>query len=306
MTARTTFERAVFFGLPALVLIVAYVAIAVDTGHAWAWLQIAHESGDKTLLDTLLYVDHAARELPLDLVLGIAVAGAMMAHGRPAARTNPTPMLIAWIAVVLVIVVGSAAKVGIEGLGKNLVQLYTRPGAPADWGAHWRYHFLSRFGLLLMAWWVVGLHRWLFREQAGRTTSRPFTIALVTFGVLSGVFLPTLEPFYEPRFLGHQAREAMTHAIVTVPLALGLCYAQAARGGAQPERPRLGPILGVMAASAACVLFVGIGAVLTDASGDAQSKNPVRLVATHFYEHGFTYLVTPFFAAWLHRLWSKP
>lgn len=301
--ARTSIERALFFGLPAFVLVASYVAVAIDTGHAWAWMQIAHESGDKTLLDTLLYFDHAARELPGDLVLGVAVAGAMIAQGRRSNR-NAAPMLGAWVAVVLVIFVGSASKVGVDGLVANLTQMYTRPGAPPDWGAHWRYHFLSRLGLVLMCWWAVALHRWWFREAADRPSRRPYVIALAAFGGLSLVFIPTLEPFFEPRFLGHQAREAMTHAIVTVPLALGLCYAQSERGATE-ARSKLGPIAIVMALSAACVVYVGLGAVLMDASGDAQSKNPVRLVATHFYEHGFTYLVTPFFAAWLHRLWSK-
>lgn len=299
-----TTERAVFFAFPLLVLLVSYAALCVDTQTLWPWYEIVHESGDKTLLDTLLYYDHAARELPLDLVLGAAVAAAMIANGRNAITRSGTPMLVGWVLVTLVIVVGAAQKVGIDGVGKNLVQLYTRPGAEPQWGAHWRYHFLSRLGLIVMAWWVVGGHRWLTKEPAVDRTPRYFTVTVVAFFVLSLVFLPTLEPFYEPRFLGHQAREAVTHAIVTVPLAVGLCLHQTRR--AMPSvRGTAGGIVVAMILSALPVLYVGLGAVLTDAQSDAQSSSPVRLVATHFFEHGFTYLVTPFFAAWLHRRWSK-
>ncbi|CAN0555681.1 unnamed protein product, partial [Laminaria digitata] len=58
--------------LPLGLLLLSYGAIAVEAGTAWPWMAFVHESGDKTLLDTLLYYDHAARELPVDIALGVA------------------------------------------------------------------------------------------------------------------------------------------------------------------------------------------------------------------------------------------
>src|SRR5688572_21678442 len=60
------------------VIIVAYGAIALYTGNPWPWLEIVHETGDRTLLGTILYYEHATRELPLDVLLGMAVAGSAL------------------------------------------------------------------------------------------------------------------------------------------------------------------------------------------------------------------------------------
>jgi len=46
-----------------------------------------------------------------------------------------------------------------------------------------------------------------------------FNGILVLFTALSIVFGLDLKPFTDPVFLGHQAREAFTHGLVTLPLA---------------------------------------------------------------------------------------
>ena len=37
-----------------------------------------HEDGRRTLIETILYFEHATRELPLDVILGIAIGGSVL------------------------------------------------------------------------------------------------------------------------------------------------------------------------------------------------------------------------------------
>lgn len=300
----STAERGIFFGLPLGVLALSYLAACLEAGSAWPWSALLHESGDKTLLDTLLYYDHAARELPVDAALAAAAAGGLLAQGfapRPVSPVVQRALLAGWLGALLLIVLGTAQKVGLEGLGENLAQLHTRPGAPLRWGAHFRYHFLSRLGLVLTAWWVPGLLRWWTGEPRRTAGARPYALALGLFFGLSLVYGPSLEPFVHPHFLGHQAREALTHALVTLPLALGVGLWLADRPASSGRRAGRPPtaVLAVAALAAALVAWTGIGAVLTGASEERQTDSVVGLLFVHFFEHGLGYVFAPCLAGWL-------
>ena len=67
------------FYLPLAVLTTAFVILCVHHGTAWPWNTVVHEDGRRTLLETIFYFDHALGELPLDLLLSAAVAGAAIA-----------------------------------------------------------------------------------------------------------------------------------------------------------------------------------------------------------------------------------
>src|SRR2546423_8217140 len=81
---RATAERTLFFYLPALVLLVAFVAVCFQAGTPWPWNRVVHEDGQHTLLETIFYFEHATRELVLDAVLALAVAGAVRYFYTPA------------------------------------------------------------------------------------------------------------------------------------------------------------------------------------------------------------------------------
>jgi len=308
--SRTTswawWEVGLFFGLPLGLLLLSYGAIAAEAGTAWPWMAFVHESGDKTLLDTLLYYDHAARELPVDVALGVAAAAGLLAHGyrpRPVSGGLKWALAAGWLATLLLIAGGTVAKVGWQGLADNLAQLFTRPGTPPSWGAHFRYHFLSRGGLVLTAWWLPGMLRWLSSGPAQRRSPRPYLAALALFAGLTLLYGPSLEPFVHPHFLGHQAREAVTHALVTLPLCLGVALLLAQRGPAAERKWPAGlppkALLMVAALSAVMVIWTGVGAMLTGASDERQTDSVVAIVFVHFFEHGLGYIFTPLFAGWL-------
>ena len=83
-------ERWIFVGFPAGVLLLSFVVVCVALGTIWPWTEVVHEDGSRSLLGTIFYFEHALRELPLDLLLAAAVASSA-AHFHPAARKPAAP-----------------------------------------------------------------------------------------------------------------------------------------------------------------------------------------------------------------------
>jgi hypothetical protein len=316
-------ERILFGYLPIGTLVVSYAVICSHTGTAWPWTEVVHEDGRRTLLQTVFFFEHATRELPLDFLLGAAVAGAMLVFYFPGRMRDEETQkrcsclrqrfLALSFLVIILIVNGAAIMGGGREVVDNLSQLHTRPGAPLVWGSHWRYHLLERLATILLAFSVVGMHR-LVTGVAPATSVRAgllfLGITLAAFVGLTGLFGLTLEPFREATYLGHQARELFTHTLVTLPLALGVCFwlarTIAADGMAAWPGRRRWPIY----VSGACGVFLGVylalGTLLTKAHALGQSKSLVTLIFPHFFEHSFTYLVVPLIAGLCYLWLARP
>lgn len=306
--------RAWLFGVPAAVLVIAWVGVCVLVGTAWPWTSVVHEDGVRSMLGTIFFFEHAARELLPDVVLAMAVAGAVRWHfpfdearGRGGVANRwRTALATVTAATVTIILVGTAATAGVSAIFDNLLQLHTRAGAPLVWGAHWRYHLLERLAQILLAFSVSGVF-WIFAQRpVGRgATSRPrlYLGALVLFVVATAVFRPTLEPFGDPTFLGHQLRELFTHVLVTLPLALGVCFNLAhkfssATGGHSGRS--LWPIVVVGAASIGCGAFLLAASLASDAQSQGQVTGLAALIFPHFFEHALGYVLVPALAGLLY------
>src|SRR5262249_9370864 len=166
-------ERALFFYLPAVVLAVSFVAVCIQAGTAWPWDRIVHEDGQHTFLGTVFYFEHATRELVLDAVLALAIAGAVRyfyppaAEGDAATARTRLALGLATLATIALILGGTAYLNAFgpyyanEARGQsildNLAQYPTRPGAPFAWGAHWRFHWIERLAEVALAFCVAGL-----------------------------------------------------------------------------------------------------------------------------------------------------
>jgi len=300
----TTVERILFRVMPFAVLGIAYIGISVMTGSAWPWNKVVHEDGLRTLAATVFFVEHATRELVPDLLLALAVAGAvryffpplLVSHGLSRVRVV---FGAATMATLLAIVGGTIWTDGLHALLDNLSQLHTRPGATLVWGAHWRYHLIERFAQILLAFSVTGAI-WMRRGRptvsaaAGR--GGLYALALLLFGVTTAVFGLDMDPFRDPAYLGHQLRELFTHSLVTLPLALGTCLTLARRfspaGGPRSAAP-IWPIALTGLVAVASGAFLLVASVMADAQSHGQTTGLAALLFPHFAEHALGYVLVP-------------
>jgi hypothetical protein len=300
-------------------LVTAFAIICVHTSTAWPWAHVVHEDGRRTLAATILYFEHATRELPLDILLGIAIGGSVLIAFPPDdRRTSSKPRLLALAlltaATLTVILVGTAAKGGIDLVLNELLQNRTRFGVPFEFGSHWRYHLLERIAMMLGSLSLAGLLSIFFNKRHAGTERLGAAIvagSICIYIVLTIVFSPGwlafMQPFGDPRYLGHQAREVLTHGLVTVPMAWGLCMLMISRS--RTEAPAISTsrtarlsstIVATMIAGVATILlvtYVFVAAWVAGASSHGQTTDPVTLIFPHFFEHTFTYLVVSLFAA---------
>jgi hypothetical protein len=113
----------------------------------------------------------------------------------------------------------------------------------------------------------------------------------------------TAEPFLDARFLGHQARELGTHALVTLPFALGTCLTLADRLGVD-ERPRgrvwSWPVAIAAAGALALGAYLAVAVGLTRAEVRTQTSDVTALVYAHLFEHTLTYVLVALLAGFLY------
>lgn len=300
-------------GLGLGVLVIAYVAICLHVGNPWPWLAPVHEDGVRTLLDTLLYYEHAARELPQDLLLGAVIGGCVYAAFPAVAggHVGRSAAPLALAGVVAVILGGAMVQTGASAVVENLLQHHTRPGAPLVWGSHWRYHLLERGPLIAVCLGIAALARGAFGAPREHLARRGVIVAVAVMALyltLTVFFTRSLAdlalPFRDPQYLGHQAREIMTHVVVTLPIGWGGCVLLQRRALPTTQLNSfsswtLGLLRGApwILGAAAAWLYVLLASLRADAASHGQSTDWTILIFPHFFEHGFTYLVVPLTAA---------
>ncbi len=292
-----------FFYFPLTIIASAFVAICVQFGTAWPWLVVVHEDGQRTFLDTMLYFEHALGELPLELLLSAAVAGwVMWLCGRPVAKGGAL-WNIGAIAIALdaTIFIGASIHVGAHAAMLNLLQYHTRDSEPMIFGSHWQYHFLSQVALMLLP--AIACSR-QNRDRKGAFSLLLSTWAL--FAIFTIIFGVSSASFTDARFLGHQARELFTHALVTVPLAIGCCLAMP-RAEADTESASKRGIwpIAAMGVFILLALYLAFGIVLTRSHRLAQSNDWVKVICGHFFEHTISYLVVTVHSVFFYMLGAR-
>jgi hypothetical protein len=290
------------FYLPLVVLTMAYVILCVHHGTAWPWNVVVHEDGRRTLLETIFYFDHALGELPLDLLLSAAVAGAMLCAYSP--KVGPVGRLTAvCLALDAAIVAGACILSGVKVATLYLFQFHTRDDEPMLYGSHWRYHLLSQAALMLLPLAFFKLKR------------NPVLVAAwAALAALTIVFGISSASFIDPRYLGHQARELITHTLVTIPLAVAglLTWRTHSCVPRSHSCERLlsssaginfnwKPALAFLAIST----YLATGVLLTGARHHAQSSDWTAVICAHFFEHTFSYLVVPAHAKLFYLLGAR-
>jgi len=78
VTIRTRTAGNLLVATAAMTLAASFLAICRETGTLWPWNRVVHEEGSRTLRGTLLYWEHATRELLthalVTVPLGVAAA----------------------------------------------------------------------------------------------------------------------------------------------------------------------------------------------------------------------------------------
>jgi len=298
------------FSIPGITLLLAYFSICYFAGSFWPWQIMVHESGERSLLNTVLYYEHAARELPLDLILGVAI-GASALFALPHQSSPPSRWMglrrshllaIASAIVAASIIGGTIVGEGTAVLWENLLQMHTRPGEQLDWGAHWRFHLLSRLSLMLASLGFARCTIWHLKGTKGRgshSALRYFGYVLATFAVLTILFRPNPDPFLDAIYLGHQMREVFTHLLVTLPLGWAVCLSLAGTDGKAGSGAGTGVRLAFQAGLIGCTLWVYLFlvSIYSDSITHGQTGNFILLISPHFFEHAFSYLLVPLVAA---------
>jgi hypothetical protein len=281
--------RLLLVTIPCLTLLGAFAAICVHFHTAWPWNTIVHENGKRTLLETVLYFEHALGEAPLEVLLGGAVAGAMLRYAKPAPRKSASTigaliLLVAGLDALLF--AGAWQAVGYKSARQFLLQYHTRDGAPLEFGSHWRYHLLSEASLMFLPAAIAPL------LSPGRGSRRVLAASWVAFGMGCLIFGMSGASFLDPRYLGHQARETFTHALVTIPLALSLCLAISE----STETPVRRGWSFAAAGFALLVVYQVVGVLASGSRDHAQTREMTRVICSHFFEHTLSYLVVPLHA----------
>ncbi len=308
--AEITFYRlfsVAVWAVPLLVMLTAFGAIAAYTSNIWPWNEVVHESGNRTLLDTVFYFEHAARELPLDVLLGVAIGGSILwafPKYNPVNRRRQALFVVGTVLVISIIIVGTIASGGPILLWDNLLQMHTRPWEALRFGGHWRYHFLSRLMLILVSFGLSGLIVLDLQGRqgvGGKTGQRLFFGTLLVFLIFSLVFDPTIDPFVNATYLGHQVREVFTHILVTVPLGWWVCL-HLSRGKTQKGTVPVGWPLAAGTGGVLVGLYLLVGALCVSSVSIGQTDSMVLLIAPHLFEHFFSYLVVPLVAGLVYGL----
>jgi hypothetical protein len=175
---------------------------------------------------------------------------------------------------------------------------------------HWHTHLLERVAVILLSLTLGAVHAGLMGESGRsprRLGARLYGLSVVVFLLATVLFGPNLHPFLNGIYIGHQARELLTHSLVTLPLSFGagllvLRNLSGARAAVHPHGSlaRVPPTAWLAGLGAVLMgVYLAVGFFATAAYGRGQTNSMVALVLVHFYEHGLTFVFTPLWTAFL-------
>lgn len=309
---RECWTRRLYQCIPPVILILSYVWLAIAHRRVVLRDVPVHESGRYTLLDTIFYFNHFLREIPIDVAMGLFLLAAFTEYSgfrMQALVDDGRPRRLAYwsLAGALALTgIGFAAATWRDGAASavhDLLQFRTRDDL-SWYGSHWRFHFLSSLWIGLAAPLLVrGLYAgWGPRQvHLGNTERAVIAIAWGYFCLLTIVFGLSTQVLWDPRYIGHQAREILTHGPVTCLLAIGTLDA-AARWMSVPPREPPAPSHTLQRARVAewlrLLLVLLIPGYLAIASpwgavmGAGQPEGGLAaMLAAHVFEHILDYLL---------------
>jgi hypothetical protein len=277
---------------PIGLVVLAYTWLAAAHGTPWLWNVVVHESGQYTLGRTILFARHFLREIPVDAAMAVALAAAVRM-----VTPDGVPLPRRWfVSISVLMAVGAIAASAVEEgwweALRDLLQFRTRDD-DTRYGSHWRFHLLSTIWFCSAAPVLAGISSGVAGvPRASADAGRLMRSAWVGVALLTGAFGVSAEPFTSDRYIGHQAREILTHGLITLPLVLAICV-RAARG--VPARQAVPAPWPLQVLNWTAVL--GIPVFLVTAFGGAGLEGSAQMesglsgvVAAHVFEHLLDYL----------------
>jgi hypothetical protein len=279
--------------VPALVLAGSWVWLTADHGTPLLWNVIVHESGRYTLGETVLYFGHFLREVPIAVAYALfllGVSGGSAARTRPGRSAGHAALVLATLLVFASSVV-AATRHGIASALLDLGQYRTRDDL-AGYGTHWRYHWLSTLwvGAFLSALPAITARiRVLPPLETHPQWRRAGWLYFIGLSIIFGL---STDVFTDARYGGHQAREIMTHALVTLPLGLALILAWT-RAARIDTRTLSTPVTVILLALVVLIpLYLAALSLSGDVMAQGQSSYGLgAMVAAHYFEHTLDYLL---------------
>lgn len=293
---------ALLFAPALLDLFLSYAYLVYLFGGFPLWRTIIHEQGTRNFWQTIFFNEHVLRELPLNTIYALAIAGfARWCGVRPSdphlcrGRFSLRSVAGVYLGVLVMWVLAATFfDLGARGVWVNLSQ-WKIDDKTFGYGFHWHFHWTGMIAVIFAAGGTVTaalglLGRTRFGGPAG------LLVWLAAFIGLTVIFGFSWKTFNDPRYLGHQVREVVTFVpLAVLPTVAFLIILN--RNGSPPKPGRLWTV--------PCItlwgLFVGtMGVLLIPLWGISVLNHAARpnlgllyLIASHNFEHllGYLYII---------------
>lgn len=300
--------------IPVIVISMSYLYLSLEYKSILLFSAKVHESGRYTLLQTIMYFDHFAREIPVSIMNAFSVSVSFYLFtpvpGIPSSFLKKVfNITFVFLIFFLFFVVSEAVhKNGLQSFLLDLLQFRTRDNEIA-YGSHWHSHFLDMIFIFATSLSISFLYRAITR-CCGNSMNR-FGFRLI--GIWSGVFMlitlilvPSAKSFSDTRYLAHQFREILTHCTVTIPLSFAILISIEKRFSADFNPAMINTkykYTGLIVLCCALIipLFIVVRLMGNNILSAAQKKTGYwDLLASHYFEHSLDYAFVPALAVFLY------
>jgi len=294
--------------IPIGVYILSYVYLAFYHGHIWIFDTIVHESGQHTLLKTILYASHFLGHIPVHTVLALFFTGIFLSLSQPC--HNPVSLRINLVLCVgLSLFLALCIFISIHLWGQqdtiNFIAQQKQSEVIYGQGGSWNLHLPSTMLQFLLIPVYIYAAKLLFRQNiiVNHTGIVYMLLSLFFFFIFSYINNPQLmanmkNVWQNPRYLAHSIRELMTFSATYYPIPLFFMlrhhqkYSGRTEGGHQKQNQKflmifLGAAFLILVAYQAYVpLTKGIGTLAQKPSFAKSGQLTITyLLASHFFEH---------------------
>ena len=216
--------------VPAIVLVLSYVYLSFEHQKLNLLFQTIHENEKYTMLETLFYFDHFVREIVISVFMSFSIAISFYMYS-PLIKSKDLLMqrvlkgsFLLALFVLVIAFTGAVLKNGFTSTWLDFLQFRTTDTL-CSYGSHFHFHLLHILFIMVFAIAISSLYRGLTRRASNSLNPLSLQMVLlwlVLFVLLTCVFIPSLKPFTDIRYLAHQLREIVTHATITVPISFAL------------------------------------------------------------------------------------